>query len=185
MPLFPLFVSLHQRDILIIGGGEVALRKIEKLLPFGPKLTIIAPKLHPQLVSLAYAHTYHPRPFVIEDLAHRDMVIGALDDLAAQEEIFRYCDAHHIWVNCVDAPQWCSFIFPALIVEEELCIGINTNAKAPAISRFLREYFQARLPQGIHDLIARVDTLRRTEPKGPIRQNRILAICQKFFDQNV
>jgi len=85
-------------------------------------------------------------------------------------------------VNCVDSPELCSFIFPALIVEGDLCVGINTAGRAPAVSSALRQYIQKIIPSKISALIDEVDAIRRSRPAGQERQRTIIEHCRKFFE---
>lgn len=185
MAYFPMFVNLEECECLVIGGGEVALRKIEQLVKFSPKLTVIAPDIHPEIRELAqcYPISLVERGYVISDLEGQFLVIGALDDLFEQERIFNYCKENHIHVNCVDSPSLCSFIFPALIVNDDLCIGINTAGRAPAVSSALRKFLTSLIPNGISDLIDHVDSIRHNEPVGKARQEKIIGICKDFFGQ--
>lgn len=183
MALFPMFVDLKNKECLVVGAGEVALRKIEQLVKFNPSLTVIAPEIHDEirLLSQEYAITLIERPYVIEDLAGRYLVIGALDDLSEQEKIYTICMEQRIPVNCVDSPALCSFIFPALIVEGDLCVGINTSGRAPAVSSALRQYLTSMIPQGIGGLIDYVHSIRQNEPVGKERQEKIIGVCREFF----
>jgi precorrin-2 dehydrogenase/sirohydrochlorin ferrochelatase len=183
MALFPMFVDLKNKECLVIGAGEVALRKIEQLVKFDPSLTVIAPKIHDEirLLSHEYPITLIERPYDIEDLAGRYLVIGALDEFSEQEKIYNICMEHRIPVNCVDSPALCSFIFPALIVEGDLCVGINTAGRAPAVSSALRKYLTSMIPQEIGGLIDHVHTIRQNEPVGKERQEKIIGICKEFF----
>lgn len=183
MALFPMFVDLENQNIVVIGAGVVALRKIEQLIKFSPKLTVIAPMIHEEIKVLSQTHeiTLLERKYVIEDCENRFLVIGALDDLGEQEKIYKTCMSAKTPVNCVDSPLLCSFIFPALIVEGDLCVGINTSGKAPAVSSALRQFLTKLIPQGIHDLIERVHTIRQNEKVGKERQEKIIGICRDFF----
>lgn len=183
MALFPMFVDIKDQDCLVIGAGEVALRKIEQLVKFSPTLTVIAPAVHDEIRTLAntYSITLIEREYKIDDCENRFLVIGALDDLSQQEKIYAACMTLKIPVNCVDSPALCSFIFPALIVDGALCIGINTSGKAPAVSSALRQYLTSLIPKRISKLIARVDIIRQNEPVGKKRQEKIIKICRKFF----
>lgn len=183
MALFPMFVDLKDQDIVVIGAGEVALRKIEQLVKFLPKLTVIAPSIHEEIEVLSQTHaiTLVQREYVIEDCDNRFLVIGALDDMQEQAKIYDYCMSTKTPVNCVDSPSLCSFIFPALIVQGDLCVGINTSGKAPAVSSALRQFLTKYIPQGIHDLIERVHTIRQNEEVGKERQEKIIGICRDFF----
>ena len=151
MALFPMFVDIKEQDCLVIGAGEVALRKIEQLVKFSPNLTVIAPAVHDEIRTLAntYPIKLVEREYRIDDCENRFLVIGALDDLLQQEKIYAACMTLKIPVNCVDSPALCSFIFPALIVEGDLCVGINTSGRAPAVSSALRQYLTALIPKGL------------------------------------
>ena len=183
MPLFPMFVELKDRDCLVVGAGVVALRKIEQLVKFSPILTVIAPVIHEEIRALAQEHSIVlvERDYAIEDCENRFLVIGALDNLSEQEKIYGVCMRLKIPVNCVDSPVLCSFIFPALIVEEDLCVGINTAGRAPAVSSALRQYLTKLIPNGIGVLIDRVHAIRQSEPVGKERQEKIIGICREFF----
>jgi precorrin-2 dehydrogenase/sirohydrochlorin ferrochelatase len=183
MAFFPMFVDLKDQECLVIGAGEVALRKIEQLIKFSPKLSVIAPEIHPEIRILAKAYPIQliERGYELSDCEGRFLVIGALDYLGEQEKIYHYCVQSKIPVNCVDSPALCSFIFPALIVEGDLCMGINTAGRAPAVSSALRKFITSVIPDGIHNLIDHVHTIRQNEPVGKPRQEKIIQLCRDFF----
>lgn len=183
MALFPMFVDLKDQDVLVIGAGEVALRKIEQLVKFSSVITVIAPVVHPEIRLLVsgYPITLMEREYTLRDCQNRFFVIGALDDYAEQEKIYQTCMRAKIPVNCVDSPTLCSFIFPALIVEGDLCVGINTAGRAPAVSSALRQYLSKLIPQRIGELIDEVHAIRQSEPIGKPRQEKIIRICKDFF----
>ncbi|MDD5211217.1 MAG: bifunctional precorrin-2 dehydrogenase/sirohydrochlorin ferrochelatase [Sulfuricurvum sp.] len=187
MALFPMFVDLQDQDIVVIGAGEIALRKIEQLIKFSPKLTVIAPLIHEEIKMLSNSHaiTLLEREYIIEDCDNRFLVIGTLNDLLEQEKIYTACIKTKTPVNCVDSPLLCSFIFPALIVDGDLCVGINTSGKAPAVSSALRQYLTKRIPSGIGSLIDRVHAIRQSEGVGKERQDKIIKICSNFFSSMV
>lgn len=184
MALFPMFVNLENQNIVVIGAGVVALRKIEQIIKFSPKLTVIAPTIHEEIKRLSQTHviTLLQREYVMEDCENRFLVIGALDDLDEQEKIYSACMHTKTPVNCVDSPALCSFIFPALIVQGDLCVGINTSGKAPAVSSALRQFLTKIIPEDVHHLIERVHAIRQNERVGKERQDKILTICRNFFN---
>lgn len=183
MPLFPMYINLADKDVLVIGAGEVGLRKIEQLIKFSPKLTVIAPEIHDEIRAMEYPLRIIERVYKITDCDERFLVIGALDDIAEQEKIYHYCMERKIPVNCVDSPALCSFIFPALIVEGDLCVGINTAGRAPAVSSALRKFLTSLIPTHIGELIDQVDHIRKTERVGKERQSKIIAMCESFFSR--
>jgi precorrin-2 dehydrogenase/sirohydrochlorin ferrochelatase len=183
MALFPMFVDLEDQNCLVIGGGEVALRKIEQLVKFFPRLTVIAPFIHDEIRTLANSYSIDivERTYELNDLEGCFLVIGALDDIDEQKKIYETCMEAKIPVNCVDSPAMCSFIFPALIVEGDLCVGINTAGRAPAVSSALRQYLSKLIPPKIGELIHHVHAIRQSEPVGKPRQEKIIQICRDFF----
>lgn len=184
MALFPMFVDLKEKECLLIGAGEVALRKIEQLVKFSPRLRVIAPMIHEEIRELSqeYAIELVERKYELSDLKGHFLVIGALDDLSEQEKIYAECMRTKTPVNCVDSPALCSFIFPALIVQGDLCVGINTSGRAPAVSSALRKYLTSLIPKGVSELIERVDAIRQSESVGRPRQEKIIRICREFFE---
>ena len=115
MAYFPFFVDLEGQRGLIVGGGTVALRKAEKLLPYGPALTVVAPEPVSELAALPVELTR--REFQPEDLDRADFVIAATDNEEENHRISALCQGRKIPVNVVDDKEACSFLFPALCGE--------------------------------------------------------------------
>lgn len=131
MGYFPFFVQLQHVPGLIVGGGTVALRKAEKLLPYGPKLTVVAPDICPELAALP-SLTLVRRPFRGEDVGRMAFVIAASGDRALNHRVARLCREKGIPVNVVDDKEACSFLFPALVKRGELSVGISSAIAIPA-----------------------------------------------------
>ncbi len=146
MGYFPFFMELEGKCGVIVGGGNVAARKVEKLLAFGPDLTVIAPdieacvKTQGKLLQEGAAASlqFEERAFRLEDLDHADFVIAATDDTVLNGEIADCCKARRIPVNVVDDREKCTFFFPALIKEGPLTIGISTDGKSPFAASWVR-----------------------------------------------
>ena len=128
---FPMFVNLNNQPVLVIGGGMVALRKIEKLRPYGPHITVISPKIHPDIMRIPGLYL-QKRPFEKNDLNDTlAMVIASSNDSQLNQRIAAICREKKIPVNVVDDPQKCSFLFPALIQKGYLSAGISTGGSSP------------------------------------------------------
>lgn len=183
MPLFPAFISLESKDVLVVGGGEVALRKILKLLKFTDNITVVAPTIKKEIVHIARQKGLKilRRRFLLKDLEEKDLVIVAVDNIKLQARIFRECEKRKILCNCVDSPELCSFIFPSLIVEGELVVGITTGGKAPALSKRVKEIIQKSLPENLIDIFEKVATERQRQPKGKKRQKQILELVDRLL----
>ena len=136
MAYFPLFVELSGKKCVIVGGGTVARRKAEKLLDFGADLTVIAPKISVKLEKMPVRCVH--RAFADSDLDGAFLVIAATDDRSLNHRIYTLCTAAKIPVNSVDDAENCSFLFPALVHEEPVTVGICTGGKAPTFAKYLR-----------------------------------------------
>lgn len=162
MPSFPLFISLEGKRVLVIGAGRVAARKVEKLLLFGPRIDVVAPIAVDEiegwaaagLVSLA-RRVYRP-----DDLDGAELVIVAADDVALQQQVHLACVERKVPVNAVDSPRWCTFTFPALVVEGDATFGISTAGKAPGVAAGLRAWLQRALPRGLAEVVRRAHAFR-------------------------
>ncbi|NPA52271.1 MAG: bifunctional precorrin-2 dehydrogenase/sirohydrochlorin ferrochelatase [Aquificae bacterium] len=185
MPLFPTFVDIKGKDILIVGGGNVAQRKIEKLVDFNPNLYVVGKKINEQIKELKKSYkniTLYERAFEFSDIEDKDMVIVAVDDVNLQEEIYKECKKRNIPINSVDSPDYCTFIFPALIVRGDLVIGISTSGKVPGLSAKVRKHIEKCLPQEIESLLEQLYQVRESTPKGEGRQRKILQLIEKLFE---
>ena len=129
MAYFPFFVDLSGQRGLIVGGGTVALRKAEKLLPYGPELTVVAPEPIPALTALPV--TLERRRVRETDLEGASFVIAATDDREENHRISALCQGRKIPENVVDDKEACSFLFPALVRRGNLSVGVSTGGSSP------------------------------------------------------
>jgi uroporphyrin-III C-methyltransferase / precorrin-2 dehydrogenase / sirohydrochlorin ferrochelatase len=151
---FPFFHDLHQRACLIVGGGEVALRKARLLARAGARLVVVAPECEPELLRLIAATGGHYReaPFSPSLLDGVALVIAATDDDTVNAAVSEAAQARQLPVNVVDNPALCSIITPAIIDRSPLLIAVTSGGEAPVLARWLRAKVEASLPQRIGDL---------------------------------
>lgn len=152
MAYFPFFVDLSRKSGLIIGGGTVALRKIEKLLPFSPKLQVIAPDICPEIRRIPDLELVE-RAFVPGDEQGAFFVIAATDDPDCNHQIADLCRNQNILVNVVDDAAYCSFLFPALVQKGNLSIGISTAGSSPTAAICLKEQIGAQIPECFDEIL--------------------------------
>lgn len=164
MSFFPFFIDIQDAEGLIVGGGRVALRKAEKLLPYGPKLTVIAPQLLPEFSGLDVVRV--ERSFRDSDLSPEpEFVIAACDDERENRRISLLCRERRIPVNVVDCPEECTFFFPSLIKRGKLSIGISTSGASPSAAVWLREKIEKLLPEQMEELLDRL-----AEQRAPVKE---------------
>lgn len=158
MAYFPMFTDLEGKDVLIIGGGTVALRKCEKLKEYGAHITVAAPEIIPGLAKMSDEQIY--AEFTSDMLAGRDMVIAATDKRAVNAEAARLCRERGTPINVVDDKELCSFIFPSLIKRGALSIGISTAGASPSAAVWIKERVTELLPENIEEILAYLEALR-------------------------
>lgn len=181
MGWFPFFIQLEGARGLLVGGGRVALRKAEKLLPFGAQLTVVAPRICPPLAALP-GLTLCRRAFADSDLSPApDFVIAATGDRALDRRIAALCRTRRILVNVVDDPAACGFYFPALVQRGRLCIGISTGGASPTAAAWLRQKIEALLPPGFDGILDRLAARREAvKAEGSSEAKRAERLQQAF-----
>ena len=181
MGWFPFFIQLEGARGLLVGGGRVALRKAEKLLPFGAQLTVVAPCICPPLAALP-GLTLCRRAFAGSDLSPApDFVIAATGDRALDRRIAALCRTRRILVNVVDDPAACGFYFPALVQRGRLCIGISTGGASPTAAAWLRQKIEALLPPGFDGILDRLAARREAvKAEGGSEAKRAERLQQAF-----
>lgn len=160
MSCFPFFIEIDGRDALIVGGGTVALRKIEKLLPYGPRLTVTAPEVSEEIWRVPGLRIF-PRPFRPEDLEGMAFVVAATGDRTLDRRVAALCRERSILVNAADDPAACTFFFPALVKRGTLSVGISSGGASPCAAVYLKERIAALLPGGLEEML---DYLGRVRP---------------------
>lgn len=156
MAYFPMFVDMTKRECLIVGGGNVAYRKVIVMLDFGAKVTVVAEDICDELRKLTIDDiasedktgsytankenriTFIKRKFERKDCDGMEMVIAATDDSALNHEIAEYCKAKDIMVNAVDQKADCSFIFPSYIKEKNLVAAFSSGGNSPVLTQYLK-----------------------------------------------
>ena len=169
MNTFPLFFKLEDRKVLIVGGGEVALRKADLLSRAGACITILAPDISHELQALL---TDDKHQFIYENynktyMSGARVIIAATDDETLNHQIYADATELNIPVNVVDTPHLCDFIFPAIIDRNPIVIGISSNGKAPVLARLLRARLETLIPQG-YGKLAKLAGEFRSEVKAKI-----------------
>lgn len=163
MALFPFFMDIEGKKGLIIGSGKHAREKIERLEPYGPNLTVIAPDGGEGLFGVTLVR----RGFQEADLGDRPenipaFVIVAGEDAEENHRIAHLCRERNIPVNVVDDQEYCDFIFPSLIARGNLSIGICTNGASPSTGVLLKRRVEAQIPEHMEEIL---DFLQEVRPR--------------------
>jgi len=143
-PYYPIFLDVEDRDVVIIGGGNVCARKAETMLRYGARVTVVSPKFTDEIEVWARngAIKIKRKPYDAADLDGASIVIASTDDQHVNEQIAADCRARRIPVNVVDVTPLCEFIVPAIVDNGSVHIAISTGGKSPALARTLKEDLQ-------------------------------------------
>jgi uroporphyrin-III C-methyltransferase/precorrin-2 dehydrogenase/sirohydrochlorin ferrochelatase len=144
--MYPVMLSVRERRVLVVGGGEVALRKIEGLLAEGARLTVVAPDVVPAIEELAGrgAFELRRRPYASGDAAGFTLVFAATDDRTVNERVHTEARDLGIWVNVADVPDLCTFHLPARVHRGALQLAVASDGGAPFVVRRLRQMLERR-----------------------------------------
>ncbi len=161
MAYFPMFINIEEKDCLLIGGGRVALRKLEYLQDFGARVTVLAREILPEIREKENIRiiekSYEEADLVLEEYI---LVILATDDGAFNRQITRLCREKRIPVNVVDQPKECSFILPAYLKEENLLAAFSTGGDSPVVAQYLKEENKKLLTPWLGKLTSYLGSLR-------------------------
>lgn len=150
MNTFPLFFKLEDRKVLIVGGGDVALRKADLLSRAGACITVLAPSISAEIQALLgdSKHELIYENYNKKYMTGSRVIIAGTDDETLNHQIHADASDLNIPVNVVDTPHLCDFIFPAIVDRNPIVIGISSNGKAPVLARLLRARLETLIPQG-------------------------------------
>jgi uroporphyrin-III C-methyltransferase/precorrin-2 dehydrogenase/sirohydrochlorin ferrochelatase len=145
MPLFPIFVKLAGRPVLVVGGGTVAESKLGGLLAAGAKVTVVAPQACAAIREKAAADgiEYHQREFLPADLDGMTLVVAAVPAHIAAG-VYQEAGRRGILCNSVDDPDNCDFYYPAVVQRGDLQIAVSTAGHSPALAQRLRKELELR-----------------------------------------
>jgi len=161
---FPVFFDLTAQRVLVVGGGEVALRKVALLERSGALIALVAPDVHPELQARAAAGKINltVREFVPDDLDGARLVIVATSRRAVNRWIASLSEARRIPVNVVDDREASRFIVPAIIDRDPVLVAVSTAGTSPVLARRLRERLEAVIPKKIGELALWLRALRHS-----------------------
>lgn len=130
-------LDLEGRDVLVVGGGSVAVEKADGLLDCGARVTVVAPEIEPELERAAVELLR--RRYRGSDLDGRFLVVAATSTPAVNRRVFRDAEARGLLCNVVDVPELCSFILPAVHRVDPIAVAISTGGASPALAQRLRD----------------------------------------------
>lgn len=178
MSWFPLFIDLKDRPCLVAGGGQIALHKVQTLLSFGAKVTVIAKELHPEFSKMPVVQLR--REVLPSDVNGMELVIDATADRAVGEMLSKRCAQCGIPINVVDTLELCSCIFPAMLRRGPMLAAVSTAGASPAAAAWARDRLDEVLPDRFEEILEQMRLLRRqikTEIHDSEQRGKLLKRC--------
>ena len=151
MDVLPLALKIKGQPCLVVGGGEMARRKIELLVAAQGAVAVVARKASKAVRALCGSHDFRieEREFVADDVLGQLLVIAATNDPVANAAVAAACSRHRVLVNCVDDGARSTAIFPAIVDRAPVTVAISTGGASPTLARRLRERIEATLPAAV------------------------------------
>ena len=165
--LYPIFLKVHQLNVLIVGGGNVGLEKLSFLLKSSPKaiVEVVAPRFLPELVDLVHQHDsvkLTMKKFRKRMLKKRHLVIACTDDLEVNKKIYDLSRERYLLCNIADTPQLCDYYLGGIVTKGNVKIAISTNGKSPTTAKRLRQFFEEVIPDDINKMVENLNEYRKT-----------------------
>lgn len=163
MNYFPIFLNLKKRPVLVVGGGDVAARKVSLLLKADAEIHLVSPQLNKRLKSELHSNQliHLDRNFKATDIDGKTLVIAATDDRAINQQVSELAQAVNIPVNVVDQPDLCSYIMPSIVDRAPVQIAISTGGASPVLARLLRARLETLIPAAYGKLATLVQGFRQ------------------------
>ena len=170
--LYPVNLRVDGHRCLVVGGGQVALAKVEGLLEAGALVDVIAPDVVPELDARPGV-TVHRRSYCTGDVAGYRLVVAATGCQEVNAEVYRDSEAAGVWVNSADDPEHCSFTLPSRLRRGPLMVTCSTGGHSPALSRWLRQRLEDEIGPEYETLLCLLsETRQRMQAMGVHTEDR-------------
>lgn len=184
---YPIAIDLTDKKVLVVGGGAVALRKIETLIEFGARVNVVAPCINQDIIDLGgYGRVIiNQRDYETSDMEGCALVIAATDDREVNLRVSRDANSAGLLVNVVDDPELCSFIMQSVVRRGDLAISIGTGGKSPAFAKFVRKKIEEAIGPEYGDLAGIMGELREAAKSRIPEQAEREMIFKKVLSSEV
>jgi precorrin-2 dehydrogenase len=182
MGYIPIFLDVGGKPCLVVGGGEVALRKVRALLDAAAAVTVLSPELGAELAAIAQsgAIRHLARQYRRGDLSGFSLIYAATGEAEVEREIAAEANECGMPINVADAPELCSFLTPSVVRRGDLQIAISTGGACPALAARLRQELEAQFGPEYAELLEVLRAVRTRlvarEPDAAERARKLQAL---------
>ncbi|NUO09773.1 MAG: bifunctional precorrin-2 dehydrogenase/sirohydrochlorin ferrochelatase [Candidatus Brocadia sp.] len=157
---YPVFLNVQDKKCVVVGGGNVAWRKVCSLKEAGARVTVVSPEFCPELEKETGVERIQQK-YDTGLLKGAALVVASTDDGEVNKKVYYDAIESGILVNVVDKPEFCSFIVPASVMRGDLCISISTGGASPALARNIREYLEKQFGDEYGEFTKLLSEMRR------------------------
>ena len=163
--LYPIFLKVSHLNILIVGGGNVALEKLNFLLKSSPnaQVQMVSPMFREETIALAEKFKIEMTidTYNSDYLQNKHIAIATTDNVPVNELVYHDCRVRNILVNVADNPPYCDFYMGGIVTKGNVKVSISTNGKSPTTAKRLRQFFEDVIPDNIDDLVKNLNEYRK------------------------
>jgi precorrin-2 dehydrogenase len=184
--LFPMFVKLEGRAVLVVGAGRIAEGKIRGLLETGARLRVVAPEASDAVIEWASKGeiTWERRAFTRSDLEDASIVIVATSIRELNESIYREAQRRGVWCNVVDVPDQCDFYYPAVVRRGDLQIAISTSGQSPSLAQHIRVQLERQFSAAYAGWVSELGATRRAILQSNLEAAEKRGLLQSLADRS-
>lgn len=181
MNFFPAFIDLYEKNVVICGGNEEALKKAEKIMEFGGRVHLFSEDIPNEIKDI----TVHNKAFSKDDFSLNPVFVIASDTEEENKRISELCREVRILCNAVDQPEDCDFYFPSYYATKNLCVAVSTGGKSPTAAIKIKNEIKDILPSSIDEILDSAVELRE-EIKGQLSDGKkVKKMLKKIIEKEI
>lgn len=182
MPKYSIMLDVKERDAIVVGGGQVAYRKVVGLLQAGASVTVVSPNINEDMQHLHVKNMIVWKEKVVEkmDIQEAFIVIAATNDQHVNERIASFIDKHQL-INVVDHPKVSNFHVPATLERGDLTISVATGGASPILAKVIRDELAERYSFEYEDYLTFLSIAREKVKKQHITKQKKRELLQKII----
>jgi len=180
--LFPMFLKLEGRQVLVVGAGRVGEPKIEGLLETGARIRVVAYEATPAVREWARARKIELeiRAFTADDMAGAFLAVVATSSRTLNERIYREAQIRGVLCNVVDVPELCDFFYPSIVRRGDLQIAVSTSGKSPSLAQKIRQQLEKQFGPGYAAWVAELGETRKLILASDLDKERKLELLHSL-----
>lgn len=185
MAYYPIMLNIANKKCLVVGGGNIAYRKILYLLEFGATVTVLSSSFIDEILELPKSHKVKlvKRNYQKNDVDNYFLVVVATNDKFINKEISDECKKKNILVNVVDDKELSTFIVPSVMRKGDLTISISTNGKSPLLAKRIKEMLDNMFEDDVENLIAELSNVREKLKTIPISMEEKIRLYDDIINK--